>query len=394
MKNRVFSYTVNMEEQLKIWRRALHKRAETGFELPETTEYIKRQLTELGYRPEPCGRAGLLASVGDAAKPCVLLRADIDGLPLREKTGLPYACKTGRMHACGHDMHAAMLLGAAKLLKARERELSVCVKLLFQPAEELLEGATDCMDGGVMDNPKPQAAFALHVSTGGALKTGTFVLSSRELAAPAADYFTVQIKGKSAHGATPDKGTDALVAAAHTLLALQNLPAREQIVDNPFVLTVGTMQGGSAGNAIADYAEMQGTLRAYDEQTRARIKTRVKEIAQSTAKAFHARVGVRFDGGCPTLKNDLRLAEFAAAQIENLFGEQSVLWTDGRGGGSEDFAYFSHEMPSVLLVLAAGEKKNGYEYPLHHPKTKFDERALLVGSKLLAELAIKGAGMR
>ena len=381
-------------QQLKTWRRALHERAETGFQVPETTAYIKARLTEMGYQVERCGRAGLLAGVGDKTKPCVLLRADIDGLPMREKTGLPFACKTDKMHACGHDMHATMLLGAAKLLKAREQKLNVFVKLLFQPAEEILEGAKDCIDGGVMNEPKPQAAFALHVSTGGALKTGTFVLSSREIAAPAADYFTVRVKGKSAHGATPDKGTDALVAAAHILLGLQNLPAREQAVDNPFVLTLGKMQGGSAGNAIADYAEMQGTLRAYDEDTRARIKTRVKEIAQGTAKAFQARASVRFDGGCPTLKNDIRLAKFAAEQIEELFGAESVLWTDGRGGGSEDFAYFSHEIPSTLLVLAAGERKDGYEYPLHHPKTEFDEAALAVGSKLLAELIIKGAGMR
>lgn len=379
---------------VKEWRRALHERAETGFALKETKQYIKEQLKTLGCDPKDCGKAGIVALIGKETKRCVLLRADIDALPMYENTGLPFACKSGNMHACGHDMHAAMLLGAAKLLKEKERELKGCVKLLFQPAEEILEGAKDCIKAGVLTDPKPQAAFALHVSTGGELPTGTVVLSSRETSAPAADYFEIKIKGKSCHGATPDKGIDALVAAAQIVLALQTLPAREQAVGNPFVLTVGTLEAGSAGNAIAENAKMQGTLRAYDEKTRAYIKERIKEIAKNTARAFRASASVRFLGGCPTLKNDLTLAAFAEKEVKKLFGEKSVVKTDGRGGGSEDFAYFSHEVPSLLLVIGAGEKKKGYEYPLHHSKTDFDEAALPIGSKLLARLAIEWAGMR
>ena len=154
------------------------------------------------------------------------------------------------------------------------------------------------------------------------------------------------------------------------------------------------MQAGSAGNAIAENAQMQGTLRAYDEQTRAYIKDRVTEIAKNTAKSFRAKGSVRFLGGCPTLKNDLKLVAFAEREIKNLFGEKALVKTDGRGGGSEDFAYFSHELPSLLLVIGAGEKKKGYEYPLHHSKTDFDENALGVGSKLLAHLAMEWAGLR
>ena len=372
----------------------MHECAETGFALKATKKYIKEQLQALGYTPKDCGKAGIAALIGKKGKPCVLLRADMDGLPMYENTGLPFACKRGNMHACGHDMHAAMLLGAAKLLKEKEKELKGCVKLLFQPAEEILEGAKDCIKAGVLTDPKPQAAFALHVSTGNDLPTGTIVLSTRETSAPAADYFEIEVKGKSCHGATPEKGIDALTAAAQILLALQTLPAREQAVENPFVLTVGKMQAGSAGNAIAENAQMQGTLRAYDETTRAYIKERIKEIAKNTAKSLRASASVRFLGGCPTLKNDLTLAAFAEKEVKKLFGEKSVVKTDGRGGGSEDFAYFSHEVPSLLLVIGAGEKKKGYEYPLHHSKTDFDEAALDVGSKLLAHLAIEWAGMR
>lgn len=379
---------------VKKWRRALHERAETGFALKETKKYIKEQLQALGYTPKDCGRAGIVALIGKKGKDCVMLRADMDALPMAENTGLPFACKSGNMHACGHDMHAAMLLGAAKLLKEKEKQLQTQVKLLFQPAEEILEGAKDCINAGVLDDPKPQAAFALHVSTASELPTGTVVLSTREISAPAADYFQITVKGKSCHGATPEKGIDALNAAAHILLALQTLSAREQAVENPFVLTVGKLQAGSAGNAIAERAQMQGTLRAYDEATRAYIKERIKEIAKNTAKAFRASAGVRFLGGCPTLKNDLTLSAFAESEIKKLFGEKWVIKTGSRGGGSEDFAYISHEVPSLLLVIGAGEKKKGFEYPLHHSKTDFDERVLEVGSKLLANLAIEWAGTR
>ena len=376
-----------METQLKKWRRALHERAETGFALDKTKAYISKQLQEMGILPKACGKAGIVAVIGKENGCCVLLRADMDALPMHEHTGLPFACKNGNMHACGHDFHATMLLGAAQILKAREGELKGCVKLLFQPAEEILEGASDCIKAGVLTEPKPQAAFALHVATGGDLPTGKLVLSSRETSAPAADYFEIEVVGKACHGATPDKGIDALNVGAHILLALQTLSAREQAVENPFVLTVGKMQAGSAGNAIAEKAQMQGTLRAYDEATRAQIKKRLREIASAQAKAFGARAVVRFLGGCPTLKNDLTLVEFAEREIKKAFGENAVMKTDGRGGGSEDFAYFSHEVPSLLLVIGAGEKDKGYEYPLHHSKTDFDENALGVGGKLLAHLA-------
>ncbi|MBQ8308236.1 MAG: amidohydrolase [Clostridia bacterium] len=372
------------KDLIKI-RRFLHEHAELGFDLPQTTAFVTDQLTQMGYAPKPCGKSGVIATLGKRTEKCILLRADMDGLPLREETGLPFACKTGNMHACGHDMHTAILLGAARLLK--DKKLNGSVKFLFQPAEEILQGASDILQSGALEEPKPQAAITLHVSTGTNLPSGTVVLSTRETAAPAADYFRITVRGKSCHGSTPEKGVDALTAAAHILLGLQSLSAREMAVDDPFVLTVGKMQAGNAGNAIPDRAEMQGTIRAYNEETRERVKTRLTEIAKTQAKAFRAKVQVKFEGGCPTLKNDLELSAFVKEQAENLLGKNAVLTTDGRGGGSEDFAYISHELPSVLLVLSAGEIKKGYRYPLHHPKTAFDESVLLIGSKLYARIA-------
>lgn len=374
-----------LQKELIEIRRYLHENAEVGFALGRTVAFVKAKLAEFGYTPQDCGKSGVVATLGDCEKGCILLRADMDALPMREKTGLPFACKEGNMHACGHDLHTAMLLGSARLLKSKGVKNGV--KFLFQPAEEILQGASDALKNGVLIQPAPQVAFALHVSVGTPLPTGKVVLSTREISAPCADYFHVRVKGKSCHGATPEAGVDALTATAHILLGLQSLSAREQSVDDPFVLTVGALRAGSAGNAIPDEAELQGTFRAYSERTRARIKKRLIEIVKAQAKAFRAKGEVAFEGGCPTLKNDLNFMQTVQKAIERALGKNAVITTDGRGGGSEDFAYISHEIPSVLVVLSAGQAEEGYEYPLHHPKTKFDESVLLVGSKLYASVA-------
>ena len=370
-------------------RRALHANAETGFSLPDTVGIVKRELSSLKIPFENCGKSGIVAWIGNKrSKKAILLRADMDGLPMYEATGDEYACKTGNMHACGHDIHTAAVLGAAKLLKDREDKLTGCVKLLFQPAEEILQGASEMIANGALKNPAPNAAVAMHVSTGIDLPTGTAVLSSREIAAPAADYFQIQFHGKSCHGATPDQGTDALLAAAYTVIALQTLPAREQQVDDPFVLTVGKLQAGSAGNAISESAVLQGTVRAYNETTREKIKNRMQEIVKAQAKSVGVRGKLTFTGGCPTLKSDKTLVQLAKTCAENLFPEKQVVVTDGKGGGSEDFAYISHEIPSVFMVIAAGRIADGYKYPLHHPKTRFDEAVLPIASALLSQFVL------
>ncbi len=386
--NTLLQQAKKQQSALITLRRQLHEHAETGFALSKTLQIVTKQLEKLGITLAPCGKAGLTAVIGDKkSKRTVLLRADMDALPIQEDTNEPYACGEGNMHACGHDVHTAMLLGAAQLLKAREKSLRGCVKLLFQPAEEILQGAENVIKHGALENPKPNVAFALHVATGGELPTGTAVLSTNETAAPAADYLQIRFTGKSCHGATPHLGRDALLAAAQTVVALQTLPAREQAIDEPFVLTIGKCTAGEAGNAIAQTATLMGTLRAYTERTRERVKTRIKEIAAAQAKSIGVRANVRFVGGCPTLKNDGKLVAHAAKCVQTLFGAKSLLTTNGRGGGSEDFAYISHALPSVLVVLSAGEKRKGYTYPLHHPKTRFDEDVLWRGSALFCHLA-------
>lgn len=380
-------------EELRANRRFLHAHAEVGFALRETKAFICARLQEMGYAPKTVGRSGVLATInGDFTFPTakrVLLRADADALPILEKSSEPFRCKRGNMHACGHDLHTATLLGAARFLKAHERELAGEVRLLFQPAEEILEGAKACIEDGVTKGV--DGAFALHVAVDTPLKTGTLLLPPSGVSAPAADYFTIEVKGKGCHGSAPQNGVDALSVASYILLALQEIPARELSPAQPAVLTVGKMLGGEAGNAIAQTASLQGTLRAFDGEVRARIKKRLREIASGVAQSFRAKAKISFGGGCPTLVNDGGMVAFT----KEIFGDRAVSVQDmgagfaARNGGSEDFAYISHEVPSVMIALAAGAREQGYKYPLHHPKVRFDEDALVYGAYAYATFAYR-----
>ena len=382
-----------LQKEIVKNRRYLHKHAEVGFDLENTVSYVWKCLESYGFKPKKCGKSGVTADLGEGDG-AVLLRADMDALPIREETGGAFACRNGNMHACGHDLHTAALLGAAKYLKMREKELGGRVRFLFQPAEEILEGAKDAVQAGALKGVR--AAVMLHVLTAVPLKAGTIVVSSGGAGAPAADFFTIQVKGKGCHGSSPQNGVDALTAAAYILLGLQEISAREISVAQPAVLTVGSLLGGKAGNVIADTAELKGTLRAFDEGTRLFVKGRLQEVSEGIAGSFRASAKVRFDSGCPVLFNDENVSKAAERALKKAFGAEWVRTSKeltggvaARSGGSEDFAYISREVPSVMLALAAGEAREGYEYPLHHPKTAFDESVLWRGSAAYAAFAIE-----
>ena len=394
-KEQILQEAAALQEEIKAHRLWLHTHAETGFDLTETKPYVKSTLTEMGYTVQECGKAGLVTTVGKPGGKVLLLRADMDALPIAEEADVDFACKNGRMHACGHDMHTAMLLGAAKILKAHESELGGMVKLMFQPAEEIFEGSKDMIASGVLENPRPDAALMIHVAAGMPLPAGTVVVSAPGVSAPAADYFTIRVHGKGCHGSAPQNGIDPLTAAAHILIALQEIHARELSASDEAVLTIGTFHAGEAGNVIPDTATMGGTIRTYDEKTRAYLKERMTAIAQSIAEAFRASAEVSFGSGCPTLVNDKDLSEKVTGYLKDLLGANRAFTTaelsggkPARGGGSEDFAYVSHEVPSLMLALAAGEPSKGYPYPQHHPKVKFDERVLSTGAAVFVDCAI------
>ena len=395
-KEQILQEAKALQEEIKSHRLWLHTHAETGFDLTETKPYVKSTLTEMGYTVQECGKAGLVTTVGKPGGKVLLLRADMDALPIAEEADVDFACKNGRMHACGHDMHTAMLLGAAKILKAHESELGGTVKLMFQPAEEIFEGSKDMIASGVLENPRPDAALMIHVAAGMPLPAGTVVVSAPGVSAPAADYFTIRVHGKGCHGSAPQNGIDPLTAAAHILIALQEIHARELSASDEAVLTIGTFHAGEAGNVIPDTATMGGTIRTYDEKTRAYLKERMTAIAQSIAEAFRASAEVSFGSGCPTLVNDKDLSEKVTGYLKDLLGASHAFTTaelnggkPARGGGSEDFAYVSHEVPSLMLALAAGEPSKGYPYPQHHPKVKFDESVLSTGAAVFVDCAVQ-----
>ena len=395
-KEQILREAKALQEEIKAHRLWLHTHAETGFDLTETKPYVKSTLTEMGYTVQECGKAGLVTTVGKPGGKVILLRADMDALPIAEEADVDFACKNGRMHACGHDMHTAMLLGAAKILKAHESELDGMVKLMFQPAEEIFEGSKDMIASGVLENPRPDAALMIHVAAGMPLPAGTVVVSAPDVSAPAADYFTIRVHGKGCHGSAPQNGIDPLTAAAHILIALQEIHARELSASDEAVLTIGTFHAGEAGNVIPDTATMGGTIRTYDEKTRAYLKERMTAIAKNVAEAFRASAEASFGSGCPTLVNDKDLSEKVTGYLKDLLGANRAFTTaelsggkPARGGGSEDFAYVSHEVPSLMLALAAGEPSKGYPYPQHHPKVKFDESVLSTGAAVFVDCALQ-----
>lgn len=382
-----------LQAQCTAHRRELHRRAETGFDLPKTCEYVEACLTDMGIAPQRCGKCGITAQIGRGER-IFLLRADMDALPVHEETGLDFACTGGSMHACGHDMHTAMLLTAAQLLKNHENELRGQVRLMFQPAEEILLGAQDMIENGILQGV--DAALMLHVMTAQEIPAGTVILPAPGVSAPAAGTFSVHIQGRGSHGAMPHTGADPINAAAHMVIALQTIPAREIAAGDHASLTIGCVQAGSTANVIPDTALIRGNFRAFDDDAFQLIRRRTEEICTGTARTLRTEAQVEFHGSCPTLMNDADLAAFSEGALIKLLGENRVcnaakLQSTGaaKSSGSEDFAAVSHRVPSLMLALAAGHPGDGYVHPLHHPKADFDERALHTGAAIHAFLAME-----
>jgi len=382
-----------LQPKLVKIRRELHGFAETGFDLPNTLRLVSNELRSIGCDPKPCGRAGIVADiVGAKAGKTILLRADMDALPILETSGEPFACTEGRMHACGHDLHTAMLLGAAMLLSARREQIVGTIRLMFQPAEELLEGAKDMLENGVLEEPHVDAAVMLHVLAGVPIPTGTLIVSTPGIGAPAADYFTITVRGRGCHGAMPHLGIDPLPTAAHLLLGLQSIQTRE--LKAPAVLTVGSVCAGDAGNVIPDVVTMQGTLRTMEETTRSQLKLRMEQLCAALGNAFRTDVLLAFTGGAPTFVNDAALCASMVKILYPLFGDclmdGAAMKKNGASdglSGSEDFAYVSHRVPSVLLALSAGSTDDGYQNPLHHSAVRFSEDVLHIGAAAYAQAA-------
>lgn len=386
-----------LEPQLQNWRRTLHRHPEVGFDLPQTRALVKQALTEMGYTPQDCGKAGILVLAG-GKKPgkTILLRGDMDALPVQEESGVDFASEVpGRMHGCGHDMHTAMMLGAAKLLKAHEEELEGTVKLEFQPAEEIFQGSPDMIANGLLENPKVDAAVMFHVLAGMPLPSGMVLVPGGGITMASCEQYHITVHGKGGHGSMPEACIDPVTAAAHIHIALQEINSREMDPHSFGVFTTGRFQAGAASNVIPDTAEMWGTIRTIDPENKVGelIHKRMTEIAQGVAAAYRCTAEVGFSDYCPCMVVDHALAGNAMTYMTELVGQGAMdmsKLTGGKpGGGSEDFAFVSHEVPTVSMFLSAGNAKEGYVYGQHHPKVKFDDSILYEGSAAYSWFALR-----
>lgn len=377
-----FKRASELESVITADRRVIHGLAEVGFETEKTAGYVREQLTAMGYEPQEIFRNSVVATVGNGGK-TMLLRADMDALPMEEKTGLDFASANGNMHACGHDVHTAMLLGAARILKENEAQLKGTVKLMFQPAEELLTGAKEMMDAGVLKNPDVHAAMMIHVNS--TLPRGVYLNTG---SVTAASYnFRIRITGKGCHGAMPETGVDPVLTGAHVLIGLQEILSREVAFPKGAVMTLGHFKAGSAPNIIPNEAILEGTMRTFDSETHAYVSTRITEIAQGIARTYRCEATVETLSAVPVGVNDVKLTGDISRYIETA-GEIPV-YTMPPATGSEDFAWIMQLVPACMISLSAPDTADEVLYPLHHPKMKLDESVFPTGSAILADSAMR-----
>lgn len=384
----LLSKSDSIDEDIISIRRHLHQYPELGFNEHLTSQFVAGYLQELGLQVE-AGVAGTgvtaLLNTGKPG-PCIAVRADMDALPLREMTGLPFASRhDGIMHACGHDGHMAMALGAARMLTETKENLCGAVKFIFQPAEEMLGGARHMIEAGVLDSPYVDGIVGLHLWPD--LPTGVFGVKSGTVMA-SMDHLDITVHGKAGHGAAPHQGVDAILAAAQLLTALQTLISRESDPSEPVVLSMGSVHGGSLPNIIADSVEMRGTVRAIHEDTRERMKRRVTELAEMLAAGMNAKAQVSYEFGYPPTVNNPALVQIAEETLTALFGEAAIHYLSHSQMTSEDMAYYMEQVPGAFLLVGAGGKQRG-DYPLHHPQMMIDERALGLGARFLTSFVIR-----
>lgn len=377
-----------LAEEIVANRRYLHQHPETGLDVPVTKAYVEEKLTEMGYQVQHVG-PGLVAMAG-SGNPVVLLRADMDALPMEEESGLPFASLTpGKAHCCGHDNHTAMLLGAARLLKENEANLKGTVKLMFQPGEEVGKGAFAMVEAGVLENPKPDAAMAFHVDAATPLgifhygKGATFCSS---------DVFTIEVFGKAGHGARPHQAIDSITAAAHIVTALEALIAREATPTETNMLTICSIESDTkVFNVFPTQVTMTGSLRSYSQEQRDLLLQRMEETVEGIAKTFRCTSKITYGSQFGTLVvNDALEDEMRGYLEEALGGEATVVDPPIVKMGSEDFAGVTAHVPSAFFFVGAGpDRENGYFCTQHNSKVRFNEEMLPWGAAGFAHCATK-----
>jgi amidohydrolase len=375
-----------LADQLRAWRRDFHQHPELGFNEVRTARIVAAELGKLGLDVQTgvgkTGVVGLLAGAFDG--PTVMLRADMDALPIQEETGADYASTTpNTMHACGHDGHMAIGLGVAHLLAARRDRMHGRVKFIFQPAEEPMGGAQAMIADGALENPRPDVAFGLHLWN--PLPVGQVAVTTGPIMA-GADTFTIHLQGQGGHAASPHETRDPVVAAGQIIAALQSVVSRNIDPLDSAVLSVTSLQAGTAGNAIPMTARLEGTLRTFTPRARTVALERLRDIAEGISAALGCTATVEGCQEAPPVVNDATALEILRQAIAPLFAPDA-LRADFRTMASEDMALFLKEVPGCYLLLGASNAARHLDYPHHQPRFDFDEAILPQGVALLASAA-------
>ena len=380
-----YERALELKDETIANRRHIHKNAETGLDLPKTKAYVMEKLTEYGLEPKDCGYGGT-ATLGKGGKG-LLLRADMDALPMPEESGEEFACPTGKeAHTCGHDFHAAMLLTAAKMLKEKEDTLEGTIKFMFQPAEETFEGSKNMIENGILENPPVDAALAYHVSPG-KMPIGLFMYNDKDTMMYSVDGFKITIHGKGSHGAYPHVGVDPINIGVHIHLALQELIARESDPTHSCVLTIGQFAGGTAANIIPETAVLQGTIRTNKPEARELLVRRMKEVAEKTAAVYNGTVDIEMISEVPPLICNPKLTDEVVGYMQELGIPGLTPYPGISASASEDFAVIAEKVPSTFMYLSAGYLDERGQYPAHHPKAQFNEDVCPIGAACLAHCA-------
>jgi len=378
-----------MQEQLVAWRRDLHRHPELGFQEVRTAGLVADHLTRLGYEIQTgiahTGVVGLMEG-GAGPGPIVMLRFDMDALPIQEANQVEYASQVpGVMHACGHDGHVSIGMGVAALLARHRDGWPGAVKLVFQPAEEGLNGAERMIREGVLENPRPDTVLALHLWNQRPL--GEALVAPGPVMA-AVERWELTVVGEGGHGAMPHQTVDPIVATAQIITALQSIVSRNVDPRQAAVISVGTIHGGETFNVIPETVTLTGTIRTFDGEVRERVLRRTREVIEGVAGAMGAHVELTIEGISPALVNDPTVTALVQEVAQELLGSEAVI-IQGQTTGGEDAAFFLREVPGCYLFLGSANPERGLDHPHHSPRFDFDERVLPLGVALLTTATVR-----